>query len=76
MDRGGTKKVGFRGESEDSQEVSVDWKGRPCRDDKHGGMAAAVFVLGISPSTSVWLSLLCVCVCVCCSNLFYMVFQA
>nr|GMD26152.1 protein NRT1/ PTR FAMILY 4.4-like [Ipomoea batatas]GME02508.1 protein NRT1/ PTR FAMILY 4.4-like [Ipomoea batatas] len=47
MDRGGTKKVGFRGESEDSQEVSVDWKGRPCRDDKHGGMAAAVFVLGL-----------------------------
>ncbi|KAF3321708.1 protein NRT1/PTR FAMILY 4.3 isoform X1 [Carex littledalei] len=28
-------------------EVSVDWKGRPCRNNKHGGMKAAVFVLGI-----------------------------
>ncbi|KAJ4751733.1 Protein NRT1/ PTR FAMILY 4.4 [Rhynchospora pubera] len=28
-------------------EVSVDWKGRPCRNNKHGGMRAAVFVLGI-----------------------------
>lgn len=27
--------------------VSVDWKGRPCDPLKHGGMKAAVFVLGI-----------------------------
>ncbi|CAL9198277.1 protein NRT1/ PTR FAMILY 4.3-like isoform X1 [Musa acuminata AAA Group] len=28
-------------------EVSLDWRGRPCKHDKHGGMRAAVFVLGI-----------------------------
>ncbi|XP_062182612.1 protein NRT1/ PTR FAMILY 4.4-like [Phragmites australis] len=28
-------------------EVSVDWRGRPCDPRKHGGMKAAVFVLGI-----------------------------
>ncbi|TVT98226.1 hypothetical protein EJB05_56444, partial [Eragrostis curvula] len=27
--------------------VAVDWRGRPCRPDRHGGMRAAVFVLGI-----------------------------
>ncbi|XP_062186134.1 protein NRT1/ PTR FAMILY 4.3-like [Phragmites australis] len=27
--------------------VSVDWRGRPCRQHRHGGMRAAVFVLGI-----------------------------
>jgi hypothetical protein len=26
--------------------VSVDWRGRPCDPLKHGGMKAAVFVLG------------------------------
>jgi len=26
--------------------VSVDWRGRPCRPRRHGGMRAAVFVLG------------------------------
>ncbi|CAO1948558.1 unnamed protein product [Urochloa humidicola] len=30
-----------------SSEVSVDWRGRPCDTHKHGGMKAAVFVLGI-----------------------------
>lgn len=30
-----------------SQEVFVDWRGRPCEPHKHGGMKAAVFVLGI-----------------------------
>uniref|UniRef100_A0A0E0ME42 Major facilitator superfamily (MFS) profile domain-containing protein n=1 Tax=Oryza punctata TaxID=4537 RepID=A0A0E0ME42_ORYPU len=30
-----------------TSEVSVDWRGRPCRSRKHGGMKAAVFVLGI-----------------------------
>ncbi|GMI69555.1 NRT1/ PTR family 4.4 [Hibiscus trionum] len=29
------------------EEVSVDCKGRPCRANKHGGMTAAVFVLGL-----------------------------
>ncbi|XP_062225717.1 protein NRT1/ PTR FAMILY 4.3-like [Phragmites australis] len=27
--------------------VSVDWRGRPCRPHRHGGMRAAVFILGI-----------------------------
>ncbi|KAL5538967.1 hypothetical protein UlMin_043305 [Ulmus minor] len=26
---------------------AVDWRGRPCNADKHGGMKAAVFVLGL-----------------------------
>ncbi|CAL4994243.1 unnamed protein product [Urochloa decumbens] len=30
-----------------ASEVSVDWRGRPCDTHKHGGMKAAVFVLGI-----------------------------
>ncbi|XP_025828026.1 uncharacterized protein LOC112903036 isoform X2 [Panicum hallii] len=30
-----------------ASEVSVDWRGRPCDHRKHGGMKAAVFVLGI-----------------------------
>ncbi|XP_077231744.1 protein NRT1/ PTR FAMILY 4.4-like [Tasmannia lanceolata] len=30
-----------------SNEVSVDWRGRPCKHNKHGGMKAATFVLGI-----------------------------
>lgn len=29
-------------------DVSVDWKGKPCRSTKHGGMRAAIFVLGLS----------------------------
>ncbi|KAI4331980.1 hypothetical protein L6164_016923 [Bauhinia variegata] len=29
------------------QETSVDWRGRPCKPSKHGGMNAAVFVLGL-----------------------------
>ncbi|KAJ8629498.1 hypothetical protein MRB53_022821 [Persea americana] len=28
-------------------EVSVDWRGRACKPNKHGGMRAAVFVLGL-----------------------------
>ena len=31
-------------------EVFVDWRGRPCMPQKHGGMKAAVFVLGLHPS--------------------------
>ncbi|KAJ9676416.1 hypothetical protein PVL29_025103 [Vitis rotundifolia] len=30
-----------------SVETSVDWRGRPCKANKHGGMAAAIFVLGL-----------------------------
>jgi hypothetical protein len=29
--------------------VAVDWRGRPCRPHRHGGMRAAVFVLGTRP---------------------------
>ncbi|XXG87003.1 hypothetical protein AAC387_Pa11g1797 [Persea americana] len=36
----------FKGESI-AAEVSVDWRGRPCKPNKHGGMRAAAFVLGI-----------------------------
>ena len=32
------------------EDMSVDWKGRPCKPSKHGGMTAAVFVLGLSLS--------------------------
>lgn len=34
------------------EDMSVDWKGRPCKPSKHGGMTAAVFVLGLSLSLS------------------------
>lgn len=33
----------------DSEDMSVDWRGRPCKPTNHGGMRAAVFVLGLSP---------------------------
>ncbi|XP_010930551.2 protein NRT1/ PTR FAMILY 4.4 [Elaeis guineensis] len=36
----------FKGDSV-LAEVSVDWRGKPCKPSKHGGMKAAVFVLGI-----------------------------
>ncbi|KAG8378568.1 hypothetical protein BUALT_Bualt08G0150400 [Buddleja alternifolia] len=35
-----------KGESLDTT-YSVDWRGRPCKPNKHGGMSAAVFVLGL-----------------------------
>ncbi|XP_010912660.1 protein NRT1/ PTR FAMILY 4.3-like [Elaeis guineensis] len=35
----------FQGEMD--VEFSVDWRGRSCKPNKHGGMRAAVFVLGI-----------------------------
>jgi|UniRef100_A0A0D3HJX5 hypothetical protein len=35
------------GDTMAASEVSVDWRGRPCGSRKHGGMKAAVFVLGI-----------------------------
>ncbi|KAJ7982566.1 Protein NRT1/ PTR FAMILY 4.4-like [Quillaja saponaria] len=30
-----------------TEETSVDWRGRPCKPNKHGGMSAAVFILGL-----------------------------
>ncbi|XP_022973463.1 protein NRT1/ PTR FAMILY 4.4-like [Cucurbita maxima] len=30
-----------------SEDTSVDWRGRPCTSNKHGGMTAAAFVLGL-----------------------------
>lgn len=32
----------------DVEETAVDWRGRPCKANKHGGTTAAVFVLGLS----------------------------
>lgn len=31
-----------------SVETCVDWRGRACKANKHGGMTAAIFVLGLS----------------------------
>ncbi|KAK1287782.1 putative peptide/nitrate transporter [Acorus calamus] len=42
----GQTRQNFKGEAMDA-EVSVDWRGRACKPNKHGGMRAAVFVLGI-----------------------------
>lgn len=39
-------------------ETSVDWRGRPCKPNKHGGMSAAIFVLGLLLSPSFSLSLI------------------
>lgn len=36
-------------------ETSVDWRGRPSKTNKHGGMSAAIFVLGLSLSLSIFL---------------------
>jgi len=36
----------FKGEPM-AHEISVDWRGRSCKPNKHGGMSSAVFVLGI-----------------------------
>ncbi|EXC32485.1 putative peptide/nitrate transporter [Morus notabilis] len=32
---------------EEEEEMCVDWRGRPCNPNTHGGMKAAVFVLGL-----------------------------
>lgn len=32
-----------------AEEESVDWRGRPSNPNKHGGMRAALFVLGTLP---------------------------
>ncbi|KAK3038258.1 hypothetical protein RJ639_030867, partial [Escallonia herrerae] len=41
----GTRKNSIRESMTD--QTSVDWKGRPCKPNKHGGMPAALFVLGL-----------------------------
>jgi hypothetical protein len=48
------------------EEITVDWRGKPSNPNKHGGMRAAAFVLGMSYSLSFPLKTkhLCVCVCV------------
>lgn len=30
------------------EDLGVDWRGRPCKPHKHGGMKAAIFVLGLT----------------------------
>ncbi|VAI02908.1 unnamed protein product [Triticum turgidum subsp. durum] len=52
MDVESSRQQGPKGDSNSNpmaaaSEVSVDWRGRPCRPQRHGGMKAAVFVLGI-----------------------------
>ncbi|XP_042413830.1 protein NRT1/ PTR FAMILY 4.4-like [Zingiber officinale] len=37
---------GSRKDSMHAQQVSVDWRGKPCMPNKHGGMRAVIFVLG------------------------------
>ncbi|CAM0874901.1 unnamed protein product [Alopecurus aequalis] len=50
MDVESSRQQGPKGEPNSMaavSEVFVDWRGRPCKPQKHGGMKAAVFVLGI-----------------------------
>ncbi|XP_042479264.1 protein NRT1/ PTR FAMILY 4.4-like [Macadamia integrifolia] len=37
----------IKGESMFVEDAAMDWKGRPCKTDKHGGMTAAALVLGL-----------------------------
>ncbi|KAL5714675.1 hypothetical protein ACHQM5_016604 [Ranunculus cassubicifolius] len=37
----------FKGDLMSGEDNSVDWRGRPCKLNKHGGMRAATFVLGL-----------------------------
>lgn len=49
--------------SELAEEESVDWRGRPSNPNKHGGMRAALFVLGtLSLSLSMFILYICACV--------------
>lgn len=43
-------KRGLHTSEESSDDLCVDFRGRPCRQDKHGGTRAALFVLGILPA--------------------------
>jgi hypothetical protein len=44
--RQGSKGDSMAAEAAAVSDVSVDWRGRPSDPRKHGGMKAAVFVLG------------------------------
>lgn len=46
MDREEEAKVESQG-SESDLDMSVDWRGKPCKPNKHGGMTAAVYILGL-----------------------------
>lgn len=68
MDVESSRQQGPKGDSNSmaavaSQEVFVDWRGRPCEPHKHGGMKAAVFVLGAlcCPFMAVLILLICSC---------------
>jgi hypothetical protein len=53
MDVESSRQQGPKGDSNSiaaASEAFVDWRGRPCEPQKHGGMKAAVFVLGVHPS--------------------------
>ncbi|KAL5786939.1 hypothetical protein ACOSP7_003888 [Xanthoceras sorbifolium] len=49
MEMEGRRQNNNRGENKGLviEETSVDWRGRPSNPDKHGGMKAAIFVLGL-----------------------------
>jgi len=59
------------------EEITVDWRGKPSNPNKHGGMRAAAFVLGMSYSLSLSPSKpnTCVCVCVCVCGFLILVFH-
>ena len=56
-------KMNSKGDAMPLEETSVDWRGRPCKLNKHGGMTSAVFVLGLSFSTLSHISLCCLILC-------------
>ncbi|KAJ4790387.1 Protein NRT1/ PTR FAMILY 4.4 [Rhynchospora pubera] len=41
------RREGEKGDASMDGEVCINWRGKPCNSSKHGGMKAAVFVLGI-----------------------------
>jgi hypothetical protein len=51
------RREGEKGDASMDAEVCVNWRGKPCETAKHGGMKAAVFVLG-PPSLSQYLNTL------------------
>lgn len=46
LDLSSTSEIGD-GDQTLHHQVPVDWRGRPCRANRHGGMTAAIFVLGL-----------------------------
>ncbi|XP_039123833.1 protein NRT1/ PTR FAMILY 4.4-like [Dioscorea cayenensis subsp. rotundata] len=47
MDNNETRPISKGDQAMLNTDFSIDWRGRPCKPNKHGGMRAAVFVLGI-----------------------------